>query len=91
MDKQKEHRASIEVPLERARCPPDDKVRAYAKGEISNDPSLEEHVRECAWCAAEYRDHVRDLMWDQFLKRSTYASFIVPIAIAIAVTLRACR
>ncbi len=91
MGKQKEYRASIEGPLERASCPSDDKVRAYAKGEISNDPSLEEHVRACAWCATEYREHVKDLMWDQFLRRSTYASFLVPIAIAIAVTLRSCR
>ena len=91
MGPQKEFGASIEAPPDRTDCPPDTRVKAYAKGEISGDSSLEEHVRQCAWCASEYRDHVKDMMWDQFLKRSTYASFIVPVAIVIAVSLRSCR
>ena len=91
MDTQKEYSASVEAPPDRANCPPDTRVKAYAKGEISGDSSLEEHVRQCAWCASEYRDHVKDLIWDRFLKQSTNASFIVVAAIIIAVSLRSCH
>jgi len=91
MDTQNEYGASIEAPPDRANCPPEATVKAHAKGEISGDRSFEEHVRQCAWCASEYRDQVKDLMWDRFFKRSTNASFIVVAAIVIAATLRSCH
>lgn len=91
MDTRKEYSASVDAPPDRTKCPPDIRVKAYAKGETSGDNSLEEHVRECPWCALEYRDYVKDLLWDRFLKRSTTASFFVVAAILVAIFLRSCH
>jgi hypothetical protein len=74
----------------RTDCPPYAKLRAYANSEISSDTALEQHVRECPWCLEEYRDQLQDLTWDQFLKKSTYLSFLVVIALIFGVW-RSCR
>jgi len=68
---------------DRSQCPPDEKVRALAKGDISGDKKLEQHVEECEWCAREYKDHARDLEWNRFVGRSTKASYLVILAIII--------
>ena len=81
----KEH-ASPTTPAsspDRSQCPPDAKVRAFAKGDISGDESLEEHVQQCVCCAREYRDHLKDLEWNRFIGRSTKASYLVILAIII--------
>ncbi len=78
---------------DRSRCPPDEEVRAFvtANGKVTKDESLEEHIRQCEWCAREYRDHASDLKWNQFITRSTKASYLVLIAIVIAIVLRSCH
>jgi hypothetical protein len=68
---------------DRSQCPPDEKVRALAKGDIIGDKLLEQHVEECEWCAREYRDHAKDLEWNRFIGRSTKASYLVILAIII--------
>ena len=68
---------------DRNQCPPDEKVRAFAKGKISGDTTVEEHIQNCQWCAREYRDHARDLEWNRFIGRSTKASYVVILAIII--------
>lgn len=78
---------------DRSQCPADEKVRALAmgKGNITKDQSLEEHIRQCEWCAREYRDHAMDLEWNRFITRSTKASYVVLVAIVVAVVLRSCH
>src|SRR5579875_2421849 len=83
---------AVETPAtpDRTHCPPDEKVRALASGELS-DPSVEEHVRECSWCSAEYRDHQRDLESNRFIKRSTYGLYVVILVIIVVEVLRSCH
>jgi hypothetical protein len=76
---------------DRSNCPTDDKVRAFANGEISGDQFLEEHLRQCSWCAQEYRDLARDLEWNRFIRRSTKASCLVILAIVVFEVLRSCH
>lgn len=73
---------------DRSECPPDEKIRALAKGELSGDRTLQQHVKECEWCAREYRDHAKDLEWNRFIDRSTKASYVVILAIIIFEVIR---
>ena len=68
---------------DRSQCPPDEKVRELAKGDIVGDKVLEQHVEECEWCAREYRDDAKDLEWNRFIGRSTKALYLVILAIII--------
>lgn len=68
---------------DRTQCPPDAKVRSFAKGEITGDTALEQHIQDCPWCARELKDHERDLEWNRFVGRSTKASYLVILAIII--------
>jgi hypothetical protein len=76
---------------DRTHCPPDEKVRAYANGEILEDKFLDEHLHQCQWCSQEFRDHARDLEWNRFISRSTKASYVVILAIVVVALLRSCH
>jgi hypothetical protein len=75
-------------PPDRSHCPPDGRVRAYADGKIQDDKSLADHVAQCPWCAAEFKDHARDLEWNRFLNLSTWLSILVILVIVITAVLR---
>jgi hypothetical protein len=76
---------------DRSNCPPDERVRAYANGEITDDASLVEHIKQCAWCAEEFKDHARDLEWNRFINRSIKVASVVLLAILIVSALRSCH
>src|SRR5579863_4531785 len=89
-EKTNPHEVPQAVGPDRSQCPPDEKVRTFADGKLS-DASLEMHIRQCEWCAREYRDHARDLEWNRFIRRSTWALSLVVLAIIIFEALRSSR
>jgi hypothetical protein len=93
MDRKKDAVPAVgmESAPDRSHCPPDDKVRAYANGEISEGHSIAEHLRQCSWCAREYRDHAKDLEWNRFINRSTKAFYFVLPVIVVVAALRSCH
>ncbi|MBV8831149.1 MAG: hypothetical protein JO108_18185 [Acidobacteriaceae bacterium] len=68
---------------DRTQCPPDERIRALAKGELSGKNLLQQHVEECEWCAREYKDHARDPELNRLINRSTKAIDVVILAIII--------
>src|SRR5271165_3079481 len=70
-------------PTDRSKCPPDDRVRALANGELPENKELQGHISQCAACAREYQDHLKDLASQRFIKRSTRISYVVGAGILV--------
>ena len=81
----------LSEPVDRNNCPPDERVRAFADGQLPDDKELQKHIGKCAACAREYQDHLRDLASDRFIKRSLRVSYVVGAAIVLAMIFRSCH